>query len=71
MFGTGLGPWRSRFICCLNMHFHVKNIYPFPLIIGQSIGDCFYNGENAPNFLVCLGLPNFNEMYLFGAHSLS
>ena len=43
MLVIGLGTWRSRFICRLNMLFVCKIIVPFPLSIGQILGNFFYN----------------------------
>jgi hypothetical protein len=41
MLGIGLGPWRSRFICRLNMLFACKIVVPFPLSIGEILGYFF------------------------------
>jgi len=41
MLVIGLGTWRSRFICRLNMLFVCKIIVPFPLSIGEIIGYLF------------------------------
>ncbi len=41
MLGSGLGPWRSRFIYNLNMQFWIKIIFPFPLSPAKWVSDYF------------------------------
>ncbi len=44
-----LGPCRSTFLFHLNIWFSCKNVFPFPLSIGQITGDFFNNRQCTPN----------------------